>query len=1217
MVNYRFFATQLPDGAERIELLEEVGRGIFRKAQSRVVPSAEWSTAAPKAGLCALAAARAACGSASLSQDDNGVSMPPEIAARLDETDAHALGMPPATRLTLQLRSTGSLAEGTIQIERKWVRRGGVPVRCQRVGARVAEGGVTGRLAEPLFSAALAAEKVNESEDADRRRGAFAELRDTLGDEIGAGIEADGFIQRIRIAYAANFSLDAKTSGGRFDFDPVLFGRQVKESDDGALVDEIHSSLLTSSESLVFQTRFRSQASGRRSYLMPDGTLLFLDPLLGRALDVVRKKQTASSEERRDFLRAPQRHLREALALDEGGDDEAADRMFIETRQFSERVSGIEVWHKPVLPWIKPKPNSWLPEAFGIRVGDPPDESYVPLEPGDAEKIGHAVEAAIGLREETIFWKGETLPATAETLKAVGSIAELEREVASIGDHGGAQNAPVESLQTFFLQIGQNFETLEFARLPRANPSGPAFVPPPLPARVVSVPKEHQLEAFAWLTEVWARKVPGVLLADDMGLGKTFQALMFLQWLRDHGAPNRPILIVAPTGLLRNWQAEMGQHLAPGALGILVEAFGGGLAQYRTAAGNDIRGGSTRLEVEQWDQAGIVLTTYETMRDYHMSFARIRFAAVVFDEVQKLKNPASQMTRAAKALNADIQIAMTGTPVENRLQDLWSIADTVFPGFLGSSREFEANYPADNREALSALQSLISDRDDTLPPFMLRRMKDEILTGLPRKTSQKYHVEMPAAQAAAYDRVLARARALRQSGEKGAMLKVLHMLRGTSLHPERPHGVKDIGAYIDRSARLRKTFDILEEVRRVGEKALIFCEDLEMQAFLAMALQDRFGLSSLPACISGEIAGPKRQDLVNAFQTRALGFDVMILSPKAGGVGLTITAANHVIHLSRWWNPAVEDQATDRVYRIGQQRPVTVHIPMAMHPDAAIGPSSFDIRLDDLMDRKRALGRGLLVPSESDSDVEELLSNVLDGGRASAEGFAIKVAAEPNEEPDDKSDAVGPGKQQTKALAAAVPETSLALSGVVAPKRTLRLVETPTEAGERRATTIRRIEFPQYGIRDWTIFEQYLDGATIVRLEVQDPYCCSDDSARGRLMGFIKRFAAKTVRLERVDILTFDADSTGARQFETTNSQRDDLERRWKAGLAGVELRLAQRSKRASGDLHDRVVRAHLADGDTVTWDIGRGIDGVMSARWSCVVNAFHETAADRQRIEA
>ncbi len=650
----------------------------------------------------------------------------------------------------------------------------------------------------------------------------------------------------------------------------------------------------------------------------------------------------------------------------------------------------------------------------------------------------------------------------------------------------------------------------------------------------------------------------------------------------------------------------------------------------------------------------MVLTTYETMRDYHMSFARVRFAAIVFDEAQKLKNPASQMTRAAKALNADMQLAMTGTPVENRLQDLWSIADIVYPGLLGTSREFEAGYPSSDREALQALQSLLVERDAGLPPFMLRRMKDEILTGLPEKRSQRYLVEMPPDQAAAYDHVLARARALRQSGEPGAMLKVLHMLRGRSLHPFPPRGVADVEAYIGQSARLVKTFEILEEVSRAGEKALIFCEDLEMQAFLAMAVQERFGLRRLPTCISGEVAGVRRQELVQAFQTAPLGFDVMILSPKAGGVGLTITAANHVIHLSRWWNPAVEDQATDRVYRIGQTRPVTVHIPVATHPDPVIGPSSFDHRLDELMERKRALSRGLLLPPEGEGDVEDLLAGVLDGegpgtgtvrhDAASTEpvaearpGSDVETAVEPAVEPEEPDKSAEPRPEtQAQAPVEPVPSDDIvrpvaadcpaalpsptgastdtpgqvvpeAATPAPAPRPVLSVRETPVHAAERRAPEVRRVEYAQYGQRDWTIFDQHLKGASIARLQIQDPYCCADDQARGRLVAFVRRFREQCARLDRVEVLALDADSLSSRVPETNKDQRAGLEQRWGGAMTGVTLQLVQRSRRAQGDLHDRFVKAHLDDGGHVVWDLGRGIDGVMSAKYACVVNAYRE----------
>ncbi|WP_126174376.1 DEAD/DEAH box helicase [Altericroceibacterium xinjiangense] len=1194
MAQTRFIATQLPDGTERITLLRDKPGGLFRRASSIGVPLVDWLREAPVAGMTGLAAARAAAGADELAEDTDGITLPPPVVARLTEAEAHALGLPPATALTLQLESGGSLAEGTIRVDARWVRRGGVPVRADITGARLREGGKVGRIPEPLFSAWQAAQGVSRADTPDERRAAFAALREELGDTVPDGIGVDGFLEKVRIAYAANFSLDAKTAGGRFDFDPVLFARSVTESADGDLLDEAEASLLTPTDAAHFRRRFRQQQAGggRRSYLLQDGTLLFLDPRLGQALDVVRERQDGTSAEKRAFLRAPQRALREALRLDEGDDDEAADRLFIETQQFSERVSGIEEWRKPVLPWIKPKAGSWLPEGFGLRVGEGAEARHIELQPGDAQVIADRVEQAMEEGEDTIAWADEAIPASYPTLEAAKALAGLEaravQESRAALDHDEELPEQVaEPAGTFFLQVGENFEELSYTRQPAPQADLPPFVAPDLPAGLKSTPKPHQLQAFHWLTEAWARKVPGVLLADDMGLGKTFQALMFLLWLRQVAAPDRPVLIVAPTGLLRNWQAEMAQHVAPGLLGPVVEAFGAGLARQRQVPGSDIRGGTSRLDVSAWEGAGIVLTTFETMRDYHMSFARVPFAAIVHDEVQKLKNPASQMTRAAKALNATMQIAMTGTPVENRLQDLWSIADTVYPGFLGSSRDFEATYSAAGEDRLHELQARLAERDGHLPQFMLRRMKDEILTGLPTKHARKYAVEMPAEQARAYDLVLARARTLRESGERGAMLKVLHMLRGTSLHPVPPRGVEDVDAYIAGSARLAKTFEILAEVRAAEEKALIFCEDLEMQQFLASAVQDRFALQRRPQCISGEVAGGRRQQMVGAFQGAPAGFDVLILSPKAGGVGLTITAANHVIHLSRWWNPAVEDQATDRAYRIGQTRPVTIHLPLAVHPDPGIGPFSFDRRLDDLMDRKRALSRGLLVPPESDRDVEELLGGVLDGaGAESVAPSAESLAAEP--EPAAEAQPAPPPRPQR-------------------PRLSLR---SPVEAAETRRAEVRRVEYREGGTRDFAIFEQYAANAAIVQLEVRDPYCCAEESSRRHLVSFIKRLQGKAAKVGLVQVVAYDADSVQTRVPESSSDQRRDLEQRWQRELPGVPLQLSQKSRRSGGDFHDRSIRARLANGDAVIWDIGRGIDGIMNPRRACTVNAFHEPAA-------
>jgi SNF2 family DNA or RNA helicase len=491
-----------------------------------------------------------------------------------------------------------------------------------------------------------------------------------------------------------------------------------------------------------------------------------------------------------------------------------------------------------------------------------------------------------------------------------------------------------------------------------------------------------------------------------MGLGKTVQAIAFMAWLRAEATAGRrsaaPILIVAPTGLLGTWRDEIGRHLAPPRLGPLTPAFGAALKSLREEDSfddRDIDTGRAALRSEAWQDSGVVLTTYETLRDYHFSFAKTRFGLIVFDEVQKLKNPASQLTRAAKTLNGAFVLAMTGTPVENRLQDLWSIMDVAAPGLLGSSRDFERRHPADDVAALGALKAQLTEEADGRPPHMLRRLKTDALEGLPTKHIHRFEAEMPPLQARAYRDLVIRAAAGASGGTmgQGGMLSILAGMRGVSLHPVDPRlAVGDLDAYAQDSARLAHTLSVLQEIAAKREKALVFVEDLAMQDRLAGLIQTRFALRHTPIRINGGVPGIRRQELVRRFQEAPAGFDVMILSPKAGGVGLTLTAANHVIHLSRWWNPAVEDQATDRVYRIGQSRDVHVHLPMAVHPDPLIRATSFDLRLDALIERKRQLTRDLfLPPGGEEADLAELFREVSEPGPAPTEMTPASPDASP------------------------------------------------------------------------------------------------------------------------------------------------------------------------------------------------------------------------------
>lgn len=599
---------------------------------------------------------------------------------------------------------------------------------------------------------------------------------------------------------------------------------------------------------------------------------------------------------------------------------------------------------------------------------------------GDDLLLGpDAVETARQASETELEVEGERVP-----------LDQVERVISDI--HGTPseprpdQNAEKlddesSSQDRLVLQIKTNVEGVDYEL---ARPPRQAAIDHGMPLELlVTRPKTHQSEGFEWLVEAWSAGWPGVLLADDMGLGKTFQALAFLAWIRanqtaSRAAPSGPILVVAPTALLRNWAVEASLHLVAGALGDCIEAFGPGLSRLKRRKGPDWSP-EDALDVDLLKDAGWILTTYETLADNHRAFARIGYAVAVFDEMQKVKSPGTINTHAAKAINADFVLGMTGTPIENRLEDLWCLMDRIAPGYLGDLKSFSAAHSGEDPAALTALKARLDQRQDAAPAVMLRRMKEQILEGLPEKRIESYPTTMPAPQADAY------AAAVREAHAAGrdprAMLKAVHALRGISLHPDGAEGVdgydpRQAQAWINRSARTQQVFTLLRRIDQSGEKALVFIEDRDVQRTFAAAAATLFGLARTPAIINGEVPGDKRQAIVERFQKAPKGFDLLVLGPKSAGVGLTITAANHVLHLSRWWNPAVEDQCNDRVYRIGQTMPVTIHVPIAIHPE--FGDASFDVTLDRLLARKRRLSRDMLAPPVVEGDLREMFTATVD-----------------------------------------------------------------------------------------------------------------------------------------------------------------------------------------------------------------------------------------------
>ena len=442
---------------------EIASRRPFAKPTTEDLPFPHWMKERPAAAAAAVARILQALGDGECGREGeplveerpSGALLHDDLIAQFSDSEAQALGFPPTTRLSLELRSSGLLHKEGFRIEPRWIRAGGVPVPARIVDSRIHYQCRVWRIPEPLWSTLAAVDEVNQANDLAQRQTALGELKRIIGSEAADRIRPDGIIDRLRLHVASGFSLAIHPSSTGFDFDPVLFSREriAAKGEDGAL-DEEADSLLPLGLAAGFTRRFRGGDGTRRTYLLDDGSLLFLDPDLSQALGVVRTAQGGSAEQRRAFLASPQRHIADALGMEP---TEEGDGLFVATQQFSERVAGVDIWRKPVLPWIKPKPNSWLPESFGLRVGDPPNDRMVPIAPEDIQYVAAQAEEALKLREESFEYRGETLPATATTRDALACLVELsiaaqENEVAGL---------PPEAIrQKHFLQVQDNLESL-------------------------------------------------------------------------------------------------------------------------------------------------------------------------------------------------------------------------------------------------------------------------------------------------------------------------------------------------------------------------------------------------------------------------------------------------------------------------------------------------------------------------------------------------------------------------------------------------------------------------------------------------------------------------------------------------------------------------------------------------------------------------------------
>lgn len=936
------------------------------------------------------------------------------LAAALDAEAASALALPPLTDMVLRTDVDGIVGDAGFRLRADWFRAGHRKMP-RRVGAILETDRGAQRIPLWMMDALDLAEgyRAGRGDAADWE--ALARFRRCLdpgvtgaGSDRAARLSMTDFLSGLEVSLADRFSIAPCASDDDFEVVPFS-GRRIDEI--ASDVPEYLSELGTA-ELQDFQRKLRSRGA-LHAFRLKSGKYLVIDRAAAPALEVMAAMQRASTEERLAFMRNPRPRITAAVesaldargeldGLDDAGREESIERasgpMLVETAEyeaFSARVTGVDVYSKPQLDLLEGSGTTWLPEIFSVEVARHvaglSDERLKTL----AEDISQAIE-----NDASSVWSGDVMiAANPQTLQAVENQIALRRAQLDEPDDALRTDTAPEAGGPLVLGTADNFETLQWH--PKITPRV-AAIPPRVPRGIVAALKDHQTDSFDWQCRAWSAGLPGILNADEQGLGKTLQTIAFLVWLNETmqaGQGKRgPVLVVAPTSLLQNWEQEVARHVAKPGLGHLVRLYGSGVGARRKAgtSGVDTQTGEALLDfsdLERAAEAGAghltwVLTTYTTLVNYQHSLARVPFAAAVFDEIQALKNPGSLRAAAARAIKADFRIGLTGTPIENSTVDLWAIMDQLAPGALGTLREFRDVFGVPDETNMTALHHRVFLPQKDVPALALRRLKETVARDLPAKSRFLVPREMPAHQAQIYDE----ARAQLASGSPGAALKLLHHIRTVSVHPAlESHGTDE--DFIAASARLSATFDILRRVRDQRERALVFIEHRQMQYRFIEIARVEFGLERIDL-INGDTPISQRQKIVNRFQSHLEtggGFDLLVLGPKAAGTGLTLTAATHVIHLSRWWNPAVEEQCNDRVHRLGQRRPVQVHVPMAIHP--AYREGSFDCLLHSLMQRKRRLASSALWPmGDTDADAGQLQEMVSQEGGGSSDGDCIEQA---------------------------------------------------------------------------------------------------------------------------------------------------------------------------------------------------------------------------------
>ena len=553
-----------------------------------------------------------------------------------------------------------------------------------------------------------------------------------------------------------------------------------------------------------------------------------------------------------------------------------------------------------------------------------------PLTRDEWERLVEAKEGLVEIRGQWIELRADDLARLEEYWDSDGqpqsmTVSELLRKEADAGSSG--LEVVYEDGLGRMLRGLQNADSLEILGQP---------------STFIGRLRAYQVRGFSWLTYL-ERIGLGACLADDMGLGKTIQVLATILEDKARNAEAGPTLLVAPTSVLGNWQREA-HRFAP-SLSTRIH-HGPKRAKGKKLFKESIRG------------TDIVIASFGVARLDAATLSSVAWHRVVVDESQNIKNPTAAVTKAVRRFKARRRIALTGTPVENRLMDLWSLFSFINPGFLGTMTDFRKNVERPimrdrDRAATSRLRGMVQ-------PFILRRMKTDraIIRDLPDKVEQNAICNLTPEQATLYEAVVRKLeKSLRGSegiARQGLMLSTLMRLKQICNHPAQ--FLQDGSAFAPkRSHKLARVCEMLDEVEAENESALVFTQFAEIGKSLEELFRKRYG--GAVYYLHGGTTRARREHMVEEFQNPDTERAIFVLSLRAGGTGITLTRANHVIHFDRWWNPAVENQATDRAYRIGQKKRVIVHKMVTM--------GTLEERIDELIESKKALAEEIVGGGEA------------------------------------------------------------------------------------------------------------------------------------------------------------------------------------------------------------------------------------------------------------